>query len=301
MFYTLTICVSVTALRLANPEDLHSSETPIIDSMAFEGGEWVIQPYRAQKLPNLARKPLRAPAKHEWIADNNYGCKTSPPVDSKFYSQVDEDVELYSALFCGKVNGTFVEIGALDGKTVSNTKFFDDHMGWSGLLIEGTPSNNEQIAANRPDPRNLIYKGGVCPDSQGSMEFGVINTKVGGTNGDPTFMDAKQQKKMTKITVECKSLTTLINNFMKKTGEDHIDFFSLDVEGAELLVLNTFDFKVPVHTWMIEMADVGGDPMAGHDPVHTAMDVKVRELLLSKGYTKDVRFPLFGSQVWRLQ
>lgn len=200
-----------------------------------------------------------------------------------------------------KKKGTYVEIGALDGQFVSNTKFFDDHMGWAGLLIEATPSNNEKIAANRPDPRNHIFKGGVCPDAQGTMDFMIKVGGNGGTNGDPSQMSdehaKKWAKKMQKITVPCKSMTTLINEFLEKSGEDHIDFFSLDVEGAELLVLQTFDFKVPVHTFMIEMED---DPSTSVDKGHVDKDEKVREFLRDHGYKQDTRFPKFGSEVWRL-
>lgn len=292
----LALTYSCTCLRIPNnPEILELDETY---TMAFSDNEWAIQPARKQKSSGKDFAKVRPPAKHTWTP--NYGCSTAPPSDSVFYSQVDEDVELYNGLFCGKTNGSFVEIGALNGKFISNTKFFDDHMGWSGLLIEATPSNNEQIATNRPDPLNLIYKGGVCPDEQGQMDFMIKVGGNGGTNGAPETMTAahakKWAKKMQKITVACKSLTTLINEFLKKSGKDHIDFFSLDVEGAELLVLKTFDFKVPVHNFMIEMEDFPED-----DPEHSKGDALVRDLLTKNNYKKDPRFPKFGSEVWRLQ
>jgi hypothetical protein len=37
--------------------------------------------------------------------------------------------------------GTFVELGALDGVLFSNTKFYEDTLGWTGVLIEAQPSN----------------------------------------------------------------------------------------------------------------------------------------------------------------
>lgn len=38
-------------------------------------------------------------------------------------------------------NGFFIECGALDGEIRSNTLYFERYLGWTGLLIEGDPSN----------------------------------------------------------------------------------------------------------------------------------------------------------------
>ena len=55
-------------------------------------------------------------------------------------------------------------------------------------------------------------------------------------------------------------------------GEKEIDFFSLDVEGYELKVLETMDWSIPVKVWLIENH-------LGNPNFH-----KVRNLLSSKGY-----------------
>jgi len=248
----------------------------------------------------FSEKSMRPKAKHAWEA--KYGCDTPPPAGSKFYSQVDEDVELYSALFCGKTQGTFIEMGAVDGLLVSNTKFFDDHMGWSGLLIEATPKTGAKIEGNRPNPRNMIYQGGVCPDEQGTMEFEVAGKGKQGTNGMPSQMSDTHKKRWfgkgssQVVQVQCKSMTSLMNDFLAKSGEDHIDFWSLDVEGAELFVLNNFDFKVPVKHILVEIDDAGVISDERREK-----DQKVKDFLKEHGYEQDQRFPKFGSEVWSLQ
>lgn len=65
-----------------------------------------------------------------------------------------------------------------------------------------------------------------------------------------------------------------LSTILGKFGVKEIDFWSLDVEGAELQVLQTFDFSsVRINVVCIE-AD-------GHDP---ARDQQVIEIMQSHGY-----------------
>ena len=41
--------------------------------------------------------------------------------------------------------GFFIECGALDGETRSNTLFFERFRNWTGLLIEADPINYQQV------------------------------------------------------------------------------------------------------------------------------------------------------------
>ena len=57
-------------------------------------------------------------------------------------SQNQEDIALFVTFFCGHTKpGTVVEIGALDGHLFSNSLFFEEYLGWKGVLIEGAPGN----------------------------------------------------------------------------------------------------------------------------------------------------------------
>ncbi|KAK2150652.1 hypothetical protein LSH36_396g00021 [Paralvinella palmiformis] len=92
---------------------------------------------------------------------------------AKYYSQFHEDEALFKNYFndptiCG---GLYVEIGALDGITYSNTKFFEDNLNWTGVLIEGHPDNAEKLAKNRSRKRNVIIQEAVCPEGQTYVNF----------------------------------------------------------------------------------------------------------------------------------
>lgn len=48
-------------------------------------------------------------------------------------------------------NGIFVEVGANDGQTQSNTAYFARHRGWRGLLIEPIPELAARCRVARPE------------------------------------------------------------------------------------------------------------------------------------------------------
>ena len=56
--------------------------------------------------------------------------------DTDFYGQSKEDEAALHHYFHNRYNGVFLEMGALDGHTFSNTLFYEEKRGWRGLLIE---------------------------------------------------------------------------------------------------------------------------------------------------------------------
>ena len=56
----------------------------------------------------------------------------------RFYGLIELDRQLLPHL--DKRKGFFIEAGANDGVTQSNTLFFERHRGWRGLLVEPIPA-----------------------------------------------------------------------------------------------------------------------------------------------------------------
>jgi len=56
-------------------------------------------------------------------------------LDQGFYSQCGQDKWLIENLFAKKTDGVFVDIGAHDGVTLSNS-FYLESLGWSGVAVE---------------------------------------------------------------------------------------------------------------------------------------------------------------------
>ena len=138
--------------------------------------------------------------------------------------------------------GHFVEIGALDGVSLSNTLMLERCFGWSGLLIEGSPTNFAEIRRN--GRRATSVHSAVC-DQVGFVEFaysgkgerGAINRQVG--LGKPAKGVTSEIAR-----VPCKPLGQLMD---EARLPEVVEFLSLDVEGAEWQVIRTVDparFKV---------------------------------------------------------
>jgi FkbM family methyltransferase len=133
------------------------------------------------------------------------------------------------------IKGFFVEMGALDGIVYSNTLVFEHCLGWDGLLIEAQPENAAACIQNRKCV--TVHSGGVCPAGQHTMNMSTVANGVAHT------------LKTGGIQVPCEPLSQIF-----KTHSIHrIHFFSLDVEGAELDVLQTIQWDaVQIDVLMVE-------------------------------------------------
>lgn len=129
-------------------------------------------------------------------------------------------------------NGTFIEVGAHDGLFQSNTKLFEEAYGWTGVLIEPSPSLFPKLVKNRPQSKCF-----QC--ALGSFEEnGTLG--VGDFDGDSmaSINGTRRHEKPTQ-TVLIRSLQSILD----ESGLHHINFFSLDTEGYELNILKGIDFS----------------------------------------------------------
>ena len=103
-------------------------------------------------------------------------------------SQSKEDLFAVDHFFGSKKAGTFIELGALDGVTFSNTYLFEKCLNWNGILIEPSKRNFKQLMQNRPD--QALLHAAIC-DSDSTVQF-VENHAVGGILEymAPSFIEA---------------------------------------------------------------------------------------------------------------
>ena len=92
-------------------------------------------------------------------------------------SQQLEDVLLLPTLMraVGGQPGVFVELGALDGKKLSNTFMLEQCFGWRGVLIEANPINFAKLnASGRPTcVEGRCIHSAVCKEGVGSLRMSL--------------------------------------------------------------------------------------------------------------------------------
>lgn len=201
-----------------------------------------------------------------------YKCSLIDPDKSLFLSQSQEDRHLMM-FFNGLCNGTYVELGALDGLLFSNTHVFNKALQWKGLLIDASPSNHAKLQSNRPDEISVINSA-IC-NTHKTVHY-VEAGAVGGvwefsTNEFREKWWGNEKKISDAQVVQCLPLRDIFLNY---GFPFYADFFSLDVEGSELSVLESINFKNAVFGIILIEADI----------MNVTKNIAVRQLLISNGY-----------------
>lgn len=163
------------------------------------------------------------------------------------YSQYYQDRIINLALK-GKKNGVFLDIGAHDGVTFSNTLYFERNKNWTGLCIEPIPDIFEQLKANR----NCALENCCILNSDRVVTFRSVSPPLDMLSGILEFFDqehiARIDDMVSKLTKE-KGFQDIpvpgknINGLLRKHNLHTIDYCSIDTEGAELSIVKSIDFE----------------------------------------------------------
>jgi FkbM family methyltransferase len=167
-----------------------------------------------------------------------------------FYAQQGEDVyTLYNFINKPVSDGIFVEIGGFDG-----------------ILIEPT-TQFYKMKANRPmcDCYNL-----AVAKAKSKVKFIGDHATAGLVETMAESFKNGWHKKSTEYEVDAEPFSDIL----KRSQIKYIDFMTIDVEGVEQVVLETFDFSIPVYVIAIELDN--------HNP---EKDEKCRYMLRSNGFT----------------
>jgi hypothetical protein len=196
-------------------------------------------------------------------------------------AQDDEDVHAHMNYFAGVRGKLILESGALDGVRYSVSNFFVKALGWRAIHVEASPPSFAKLRVNRPEALNIHTA--LC--AQDAPLHFVSDAEAGSkapVSGFWEFMSDNLKNAYWPTTnvnalplVPCRPLGPLLSML----GVTHIDLWVLDVEGAELEVLKTFDFSaVTVDVVCIEQD--GGNPKK---------DAAVRALMEKEGFVIDMQ------------
>jgi len=199
-------------------------------------------------------------------------------MQSQYYSQYAQDLLLNEVLFKGKRNGFFLDIGAHDGVTLSNSCFFEKEMGWNGICVEPIP----EVFARLQQLRSVTLVNACITDMDGDIAFTRITGYSEMLSGITKQQDEKHQQRINReiaekggsveqILVPGISLRSLFINH----NVTHIDFVSIDTEGNELPIIQSFPFDlVQPNIFLVE---------------NNNDDNTVKKLLQKQGYQKIIK------------
>jgi FkbM family methyltransferase len=186
-------------------------------------------------------------------------------------SQLLQDIFVLAALRQRR-NGFFVEFGASDGITLSNTYMLEKEFGWTGILSEPNRTFALKVRANRSscavDNRCVWSLTGETVSFTETTECRELSTVAQFAQSD----DHDRTKAPIEYQVETVSLDDLL---MQHKAPAEIDYLSIDTEGSELTILRALDFN----RWQFNVITVE------HNWVQSARD-GIYSLLTLHGYSR---------------
>jgi hypothetical protein len=196
-------------------------------------------------------------------SNKKYHFKINPP---ELRGQIGVPA-IVDKLLHGKKNGFFIESGGYNGEDISNSLFFEMKRNFSGLLVEPNIFNYKKLlGVNRKSfSLNACYSTSELP-----MIVDFVNAKALGSIKyfypkvkRKVQRRSKIKKAMSKHTPwftyqgESKALCLSFYSVLLAVGNPVVDYFSLDIEGAELPVLQTIPWnKVDIRVLSIECGTI---------------------------------------------
>lgn len=166
--------------------------------------------------------------------------------DDGYYSQCHQDRYLNENWFKNKRDGVFIDIGAHNGISYSNTKFFEE-LGWKGICIEPIPEVFQELKKNR----SCICVQGCISDHNRKDTFLRVEGEPEMLSGLLSKFDPRHLTRLNyeaslrsygnapqSIEVQC----YLLSDLLKEHSFFCVDFLSIDTEGGEFDILKTIDF-----------------------------------------------------------
>ena len=156
----------------------------------------------------------------------------------KYYSHIGQDrwvAEVYNY----KRGGYFLDFGALDGILTSNTYTFEKEFGWTGIIVEANPTSYPDVCRNRT---SIAVNAALWSTSREKLEMLDAHGLSSAVQHQDSDSQGDLRRSITKrrFSIDTINPTELLE---RHCAPELIEYLSLDVEGAEMEVLQSFDFK----------------------------------------------------------
>lgn len=192
----------------------------------------------------------------------------------KYYSQYQQDRFIDEVVLNKKKNGFFIDVGAHDGVSLSNSYFFEKIRGYSGVCVEPNPLVFKKLGNNR----NCILVNACIGSENGKANFLSITGTGEMLSGLLEYYDKAHLDRISETIKNYGGTQTIIQvdviTFEKvyEKSEGIVDFCSIDTEGNEYSILKSIDFtKIKIKCFTIE---------------NNYNDQRITELLNERNYRK---------------
>ncbi len=239
---------------------------------------------RLASMPNVATWPVPGPIQSEQDLARQFrvqrGAFTPPSWTAynfvrfagrkgTYHRSQSNQSEMVDELLAQLRGGFFVESGAFDEEQLSNSLFFEQARNWTGLLVEANPRlfaigklkhrrcyriNAALSTSSAPRAMPFVMLGslgGLQATQKNRLEYRT-NPEVSRDRGNVVRVPTYSLSRLVRAVPEALTHSAL--------GEARwVDYWSLDVEGAELRILRTTNFTdVRFGVMTVEVNGVGG-------------------------------------------
>jgi len=180
-----------------------------------------------------------------YLVASMYSSEKYPQLFAPYYSQCGQDKYINEHIFKNKKKGVFVEIGAHDGISYSNSYYFEKKLGWTGICVEPHPARYIDLTTNR----SCICVQACVSNVNGEADFLMVEGAPEQLSGLKDKYDPRHSARIDReleldggskqvIKVDC----ITFNDLMEMCGINYVDFISIDTEGNEIDIIRSIDF-----------------------------------------------------------
>lgn len=156
-----------------------------------------------------------------------------------FYGQSNPPEDKIAAALFGDYVGFFCEVGAFNGKDLSNTMYFYER-GWAGINFEPHPDNYAALCINQPEAINIRAAVGHANVERVLIKTTPNKPIVTGFDLPKWYIKDEVPGGEAGLVDMPVPMVTLELAFAMH-GIDQIDYLSVDTDGTELQVLQGLD------------------------------------------------------------
>ena len=161
-----------------------------------------------------------------------------------YYSQIGQD-RIVLKILKNKKDGFFIDIGANDGVTFSNTKYMEE-LGWNGICVEPNPDMFEKLEK----ARRCSCVNSAIGSKNKQAKFTKINGDACMLSGLSEFLTNNDKERIKNETTNRSGQIEEINvnvitfdELLNDSNITKVDYISIDTEGSEFEILKNINFS----------------------------------------------------------